>query len=109
MSETEDQLEDIDVQSEITNKVPETGTWGKKLCGVTWRIDVPVPAGEDEQSEPAQPHAVVELAFSTLDSSGKEVYSSLYFFCVLTLSFRRLSSSRLSSSSYLPGFSHRVF
>lgn len=74
MSEAEDQIEDINVSSDISSKSQDIGTWGKKLCGLNWRIDVPVPANEgEENSEPPQPFAVVEAIFSSKNELGKDV------------------------------------
>ena len=74
MEEAEEQLEEIDVDTEVQVQKQDVGIWSKKLCGLTWRIDVPVNSTEtDGETELEQPHAVVELVFSSQDSSGKEV------------------------------------
>ena len=79
MSEPEEQIgdveeADIDVQAEDTQTQSDVGNWGKKLRGLTWRIDVPVSSDDsDADDKRSQPHAVVELVFSSHDPTGKEV------------------------------------
>ena len=74
MEDSEEQSEELDVGAEDTQQQQDVGSWGKKLVGLQWRIDVPANADEsDEDGERAEPHAVVELEFSSRDTTGKEV------------------------------------
>ena len=76
MEDSEEQSEELDVGAEDKQQQQDSISWGKKLVGLQWRIDVPTNADDtdEEDEDRAQPHAVVELEFSSHDVTGKEVF-----------------------------------
>ncbi|KAH7821745.1 uncharacterized protein MONOS_3851 [Monocercomonoides exilis] len=87
MEQERDQTETINEEDDEEMEISGQGAtadetkvrWGKKLCGLNWRIDVPVKVGEEEDDdEVSAPHAVLEAVFSTVDDNGTENFETEY-------------------------------
>ncbi|KAK2960436.1 hypothetical protein BLNAU_4653 [Blattamonas nauphoetae] len=79
MEDPSDIVDDIEITAQTGASGMKSGTWGRKLCGLNWRIDVPVPSGEGETETQNEPHAIVEALFSHLSENETEVFEKVHF------------------------------
>ncbi|KAK2949034.1 hypothetical protein BLNAU_16034 [Blattamonas nauphoetae] len=79
MEEPESLIDDIEISAQTGASGMKQGTWGRKLCGINWRIDVPVPSGDQDADSTTEPHAIVEALFSHFSANGDELYDKVHF------------------------------